>query len=176
MPCNLATDCVAIRLGVEGDVLINTSVTCARVCVRVFSGWSFAYGRVARGGSTIVTRTRQRMSTSGNYFTGIFYGGLFSVDAPLPCPRTPGPGVSELFMWTRAYWRRVNLTRVAVRWEVLSSCARADREDHSGHNLTVGCIFGVSDVFSSFCQSSLAKDPSKHKIERHYTRGSLTSP
>lgn len=44
MPCNLATDYVAIRLGVEGDVLINTSVTCACACVRVFSGWSFAYG------------------------------------------------------------------------------------------------------------------------------------
>lgn len=114
--------------------------TCARVCVRVFSGWSFAYGRVARGGSTIVTRTRQRMSTSGNYFTGIFYGGLFSVDAPLPCPRPPGPGVSELFMWTGAYWRRVNLS--AVRWEVLSSCARAEHEDQSGHNITVGYIFG----------------------------------
>lgn len=114
--------------------------TCALVCVRVFSGWSFAYGRVARGGSTIVTRTRQRMSTSGNYFTGIFYGGLFSVDAPLPCPRPPGPGVSELFMWMCAYWRRVNLTRGAVRWEVLSSCAKAEREDQSGHNITVGYI------------------------------------
>lgn len=34
MPCNLATDYVAIRLGVEGDVLINTSVTCACVCAR----------------------------------------------------------------------------------------------------------------------------------------------
>lgn len=106
MPCNLATDYVAIRLGVEGDVLINTSVPW-RVCECVYLVGGRLHMSVARGGSAIVTWTKQRMSTSGNYFTGIFYGGLFSVDAPL-LPTAPGRGKWVVYidkrLLTSSYW------------------------------------------------------------------------